>query len=112
MDLSGVVSGAPIAGCSTRDRRRGARLTHILELLECAALLPGSIQPVIAFGGVLSPGVAADATVVSAGPLDSNDRLSGPGTLCSAAFKPPFTLDTVELISHSTSQNLHLRGSN
>jgi hypothetical protein len=34
IDLSAVVSGTPIVGCSTCDRRRRARLSQILDLFE------------------------------------------------------------------------------
>jgi len=40
-----------------------AQNAQLLELLECAALLGGSIQADIALTGVLSPGVAGDETV-------------------------------------------------
>ena len=40
-----------------------AHTPQILELLECAVLLGGSIQADIALAGVLSPGVAGEETV-------------------------------------------------
>jgi hypothetical protein len=46
IDLSAVVSGTPIVGCSTCDRPRRARLAQILELLETVVLLTGFDNPV------------------------------------------------------------------
>ena len=92
-----------------------AHTPQILELLECAVLLGGSIQADIALAGVLSPGVAGYETVECVerrvtGFERATFRSRNSGVL--PVSKRLFTLDTVEPMSHRTSQNLHLRGSN